>query len=686
MKKRRILAFVLTVVSVLSLVACQPNDQPKAPNGDDSVETNIVPLDRSDAVKVNLYTIIIPEDASDRLKEANDLLYHAIQEKCGVSISSIDDFLRKGEELPADAAEIVVGKTNRKDFSTLRYSDYSIRREGKRIYICGGSAASTKTAVEIFISKYLSKSGMLVPDGGYYNFSDEYSLEKVTVEGTDIKSFQIYAENKSDAHIIQDLFGSIIGWELPVAEKKAIGQNYIEMDDSFGNTYGFEIKIGSGSLTICCNKYTASEAIDYLGSSLFTPASGKEVNITAKESVKIYFDQKQENMGDEEVTVQIRAEATQVKLNQDAMNNSLVSRGDRTRLANVLRKAQKGEPVTVALIGGSITQGVGASEKEKSYAGLLRKWWENEFPSSALTFVNAGIGATDSIMGVHRVDTDVLKYEPDLVIVEFSANDIGQEDELVQEVYESLVRKILRADNSPAVMLLYFCNRAGSTKQNIHAEVGFNYNLPMISYKDVIFPSDSSKIYEWTEISDDAIHPNDKGHKVASELIINYIQNVESNLSIIDSKVESELASPITNASFDYCELLTTENTTPVSLGSFINNTAQYYPFKKGWINNLGAEPITFELKNVSAIYLLYYVDKSCDSGTVDIYINGGRVTTLNADDPDTWGDHAWVKCVLPDQGKNFDCTLSIEMQSIYKNMTFKLFGVMVSHKPVEVK
>lgn len=58
----------------------------------------------------------------------------------------------------------------------------------------------------------------------------------------------------------------------------------------------------------------------------------------------------------------------------------------------------------------------------------LRK---DTFPEDDFEFVNAGIGGTDSYLGVHRVNKGVLEYEPDLVLVEFSVND---EDSLLDEI------------------------------------------------------------------------------------------------------------------------------------------------------------------------------------------------------------------------------------------------------------
>lgn len=100
---------------------------------------------------------------------------------------------------------------------------------------------------------------------------------------------------------------------------------------------------------------------------------------------------------------------------------------DDTALAAVMKKAGSKEKVVIACIGGSITQGMisdGSSDAQlsfkKPYADIFFEWWTDTFPDTEFEFVNAGIGGTDSYLGVHRVKKDVLEYEPDLVLVEFS--------------------------------------------------------------------------------------------------------------------------------------------------------------------------------------------------------------------------------------------------------------------------
>ena len=76
--------------------------------------------------------------------------------------------------------------------------------------------------------------------------------------------------------------------------------------------------------------------------------------------------------------------------------------------------------------------------------GSWEKWWLNTFPKTPIKYVNAGIGSTGSIIGVHQADKDLLASKPDFVILEYSVND-GTDQE-TKEAYESLVRKILNAE------------------------------------------------------------------------------------------------------------------------------------------------------------------------------------------------------------------------------------------------
>jgi hypothetical protein len=96
---------------------------------------------------------------------------------------------------------------------------------------------------------------------------------------------------------------------------------------------------------------------------------------------------------------------------------SLVRTGDRARMQRVMVRASQGDPVTVAVIGGSITAGAAATQQEKRFGNLVAQWWRLNFPRAKIRFVNAGIGATGSDYGALRAERDLLSKQPDFVVV-----------------------------------------------------------------------------------------------------------------------------------------------------------------------------------------------------------------------------------------------------------------------------
>ena len=201
------------------------------------------------------------------------------------------------------------------------------------------------------------------------------------------------------------------------------------------------------------DKYEWSEADDVPGQMRFVlPQAGS----LALASVKLYLrDGYSVPEEAEEETVDLGTAAY-----REMLERSLMQTGNPARLQKAIGRARQGEDVTVAFIGGSITQGAGAVPiHTECYA---YKAFEN-FCSLAgrgteenIHYVKAGVGGTPSELGMLRYERDVLRdgtVEPDVAVVEFAVNDGG--DETGGECYDSLVRKILSAPNAPAVILLF---------------------------------------------------------------------------------------------------------------------------------------------------------------------------------------------------------------------------------------
>ena len=158
-------------------------------------------------------------------------------------------------------------------------------------------------------------------------------------------------------------------------------------------------------------------------------------------------------------------------------DDGIVFHGNTQRIAKVLKKAENKEAITLAYLGGSITQGSLSSSPETCYAAMTTKWWREQYPQTEITYVNGGIGGTTSQFGAARVDSDILAHEPDFVVIEFSVND--DNNLFFRETYEGLVRKIYSYKTAPAVLLVHnIFYEDGRNAQDQHENIGISGDCP----------------------------------------------------------------------------------------------------------------------------------------------------------------------------------------------------------------
>jgi lysophospholipase L1-like esterase len=321
---------------------------------------------------------------------------------------------------------------------------------------------------------------------------------------------------------------------------------------------------------------------------------------------------------------------------------SRLAEGNKVRLAEKLKKAADGGNFTVAYIGGSITQGSSAGP-DTCYSRLVTDWFEATYPDAKVNYINAGIGATGSYIGVHRADGDVLASNPDVVFVEFSVNDTTENTERNINAYDSLLRKLWLAPSSPALITIAMTQENGTSFQPQHAEIAAAYDLPMISYKDAILYVIEKSYIVWDDISDDDIHPNVSGHMVLSQLITSYLDEVNADLDTV-SGAESDFSTPFTADKYQAARLLRPDGDNVPDLGGFEVNTTNFGNFPGTWRANIGAEEVeplvfTVEAKNIA----IFYSKLISRGGKFDVVIDGETAATIDCSFPNGWGNYVEV-------------------------------------------
>lgn len=331
-----------------------------------------------------------------------------------------------------------------------------------------------------------------------------------------------------------------------------------------------------------------------------------------------------------------------------SLADGMVNRGNWERIKKVMRRAAKGEKLTIAFLGGSITQGCLSSVPEKCYAYLTYLWWKQKYPEAKIKYVNAGIGGTTSQFGVARVDQDVLQYEPDLVFVEFSVND--QNTEFFKETYEGLLRHIYGAETEPAVMIIHNIKYDdGQTAEEIHKALGDYYQLPCVSMQSTIYAKMKAGGFTSRDITADDLHPNDTGHQLLADVITYYLEQIDREKDLEEENVRMPL--PVTANGYERSFRYQSKDITPAMEG-FLPDTREkeYYTdiFKGGWTAGKQGAHIKFILEGSEiAVQFRQSVAKPAPIARAVVDGDEEHAVILDANFEEDWGDNLALTTVL---------------------------------------
>lgn len=352
------------------------------------------------------------------------------------------------------------------------------------------------------------------------------------------------------------------------------------------------------------------------------------------------------------------AEADDARTDYEKMvDRSLLSVGDMTRMSDVFQKAQNGEDITVAYIGGSITEGYNAGTTE-FYAKTCTDLLQGYFPDITVTGVNAGISGTPSLLGNLRLERDVLSADPDIVFVEFAVND-GQEADY-KNAYESLVRTLLTQEKDIAVVLLFTILDSGYTCQEHMSKIGANYDLPMISVHDSVYEEIEAGRMTWKDYSNDQSHPNAYGHKCITDFVDNYYQKVLPVVAENVGEVSKELPDPVFSAKYMNMHYMDSATMDGVELDGF-EQYDTHGSFHNGWMyrgTDGGSMKFTVDC---SVLEMVFKANNSDKYGTADIYVDGEKVKSVVSNMSDGWNNP--VTAYLIDNDSSAEHTVEIRME-----------------------
>lgn len=387
---------------------------------------------------------------------------------------------------------------------------------------------------------------------------------------------------------------------------------------------------------------------------------------------------------------------------QKMVTDSLYSTGNNARLKAVIEKARAGEDVTLAYIGGSITEGALAKPNSNCYAEVSAKAFGKKYGKNdgeKVHFINAGMSGTPSDLGVVRYNRDVINRlpvgdHPDILFIEFAVNDYGCETK--GGGYEGLIRQALKSGSAVVLIFSVFKGNAGGRVCEMeYRPFGACYDLPMISMGDSIMSYfKESGFYKW--YFGDDLHPNNTGYQLMSDCIMNLMDTVDKETAEADNITDVDAITPHKTAAYQGIKILdsSTDFSSDAAIGSvdaggfsgkdtatgsfqYEYNGQKSAPwFPDNWMHTSTSDWDSLKVTLTCKTLMLVYKKSNAKSfGKADLYIDGKKNGTIDCYDTTGWNNGAVYLALTEDAAKSHDIELKMADGDEGKNFTLMAIG-----------
>lgn len=344
------------------------------------------------------------------------------------------------------------------------------------------------------------------------------------------------------------------------------------------------------------------------------------------------------------------------------VESSTRSTGNNARIKKAIEKARAGEDVTLAYLGGSITEGFAASETNNGdcYAETSYKQFRHLFGTgdgSNVHFINAGMSGTSSVLGITRYQRDVLDQMkageyPDILFIDFAVNDGNDGD-----TYESIIRTAL--DQGSAVVLMFVLYVGGNGREEDYSGYGTYYDLAMVSpaagMPDSKTDAGNKKAFDdwffWYEGEATPYgHPDVGGHRYMADCITRMFTEIDDQAAEEDNikdihdiepkKSDNFVGMKTLVSSTDISQLESVKELLPGSFSTLTDSAQPKLQYIKNgkeglewfpdvWMHAAGAGDESFTATiNCRSLIIAYKESASC--GSAECFIDGKSVGKLD--------------------------------------------------------
>ncbi|MDR2761986.1 MAG: SGNH/GDSL hydrolase family protein [Planctomycetaceae bacterium] len=202
------------------------------------------------------------------------------------------------------------------------------------------------------------------------------------------------------------------------------------------------------------------------------------------------------------------------------------------------KKWSKNRTINFVFHGHSVPAGYFKTPEVRSFQAyplLVHQAAKEIYPFAVVNAINTSIGGEQSESGAARFQRDVLTHQPDVIFIDYALNDRSIGLERAKKAWESMIKKaieqkikIILLTPTPDWSANILDENASLSKHASQIrELAAKYNVGLVdsyaAFQEKVKSGENVRDY-LSQIN----HPNEKGHKIVTELIMQFLKNNNS--------------------------------------------------------------------------------------------------------------------------------------------------------------
>ncbi|MBR7032509.1 MAG: SGNH/GDSL hydrolase family protein [Clostridia bacterium] len=307
-------------------------------------------------------------------------------------------------------------------------------------------------------------------------------------------------------------------------------------------------------------------------------------------------------------------------------------------LKNTLFKLTHDKKLKIGYFGGSITDGTGASDMEKtSYRALVTEWFRKTYPDAEIAGFNASIGGTGTGYGTFRCDRDLLSRDPDLVFIEYCVNDFGDSYDNVLPQAEAIIRKIRKT--RPLVDVIAVVSTDEDVEAALEAgrefesrdamlTIAHRYGVPSADPGSALLSRILRGGDDWKSYAPDGSHPSDLGHSIMAEVITSIVAGLLEKSENVAAPVPHVLPESLCPGVLDGGTMVECRNIKNLKMNGFRIVPSSMGRFDEIIESEAVGDSLSFDFEG-PVLGLIW--DDGCVNGDVKVSVDGGEPVNVRS-------------------------------------------------------